>query len=214
MEQKKANVAGIISFILGLLGIFTICISIGWIPGIIGFILGIVGCCLKERKKGLAIAGLVLSIIAIILSGVVTLFGWAISDTEKDKEEAFSKEYAINESFEYLDEKITLMSVEDYISDNEFIQPGEGNKFIKLTFEFENKGDDSLYVSMYDFEVFADGYSVEQIFIDDDPLDATLSKDKKTKGSVCFEVPEGAESISVEYMSNAWTDDKVKFKVK
>lgn len=214
MEQKKTNVAGIISFILGILGFLSICISIGWIPGIIGFILGIVGCCLKNTKKGLAIAGLILSIIAIILSGIVTLFGWAILDTEKDKEEAFSKEYAINESFNYMDEKITLLSVEDYTSDNEFIQPGEGNKFIKLTFEFENNSDNSLYVSTYDFEAFADGYSVEQTYIDDEPLDATLSKDKKTKGSIYFEVPKEAENISVEYMSNMWTDDKVKFKIK
>lgn len=214
MEQKKTNVAGIISFILGLLGIFLICISIGWLPGILGLILGIVGCCLKERKKGLAIAGLILSIIAIILSGIVTLFGWAILDTEKDKEEAFSKEYTISESFDYMDEKITLLSVEDYVSDNEFIQPEEGNKIIKLTFEFENNSEDSMYVSMYDFEAFADGYSVEQVYLDDEPLDATLSKDKKTKGAIYFEVPESAETISVEYMSNVWTDDKVKFKVK
>lgn len=214
MEQKKTNVAGIISFILGILGILTICISIGWLPGIIGFILGIVGCCLKERKKGLAIAGLVLSIIAIILSGIVTLFGWAILDTEKDKEEVFSKEYAINESFEYMNEKVTLLSVEDYTSENEFIQPAEGNKYIKLTFEFENTSEDTLYVSSFNFEAFADDYSVEQVFIDDESLDATLSKDKKSKGAVYFEIPENADNILVEYMSNFWSDDKVKFKVK
>lgn len=111
-------------------------------------------------------------------------------------------------------EKITLLKAEDYVSGNAYIQPDKGKKYMKLTFEFENTSDNTLYVSSFNFEAYADGYAMEQQYMDGVNLDASLSKGNQTKGTVLFEVPEDAEKITVEYMSNFWSDDKVKFIVK
>ena len=46
---------------------------------------------------------------------------------------------------------ITYISCEEYVSDNQFIQPAEGNHFITCTFEFENVSDSDELISYFDF---------------------------------------------------------------
>ena len=57
-------------------------------------------------------------------------------------------------------------------------------------------------------------YDMEQAYMDEFDLDATLSAGKKTKGFVFFEVPKDAEKIFLEYETNFWTEDKIIFVVK
>ena len=100
------------------------------------------------------------------------------------------------------------------MSDNEFMQPKEGNKFIKATFEFENiSKDDQTVSSMVDFNCYADGYDMESRYFDDGDLSATLSSGKKTQGSVYYEVPVNAQEITIEYETNYFTQDKIIFDV-
>lgn len=107
--------------------------------------------------------------------------------------------------------RISFMSAEEYISDNEFIQPKEGFKYVKAEFEFENLSDSDKNVSSWDFECYADGYDMEQHYFDDQSLDATLSSGKKTHGFIFFEVPIDASEIVFEYEANFWTEDKINF---
>ncbi|WP_432505497.1 DUF4190 domain-containing protein [Kineococcus arenarius] len=73
---QPRNGAGLASLILGIVGLL-LCwfLGIGIIPGIIGLILGIVG--MKRAKRGLAtnrgvaIAGVVTSVLAVIASAIV-----------------------------------------------------------------------------------------------------------------------------------------------
>ena len=111
-EPKKKNVCGILSFIFGLLSLAIIIISccgvtiamipyIGWIIGFVmqfgnfliipsalaGLILGIVGVTRKDRPKGLAIAGLIISglvlliyvimVILVIVTAILAMLGVA-----------------------------------------------------------------------------------------------------------------------------------------
>lgn len=144
------------------------------------------------------------------------------NDTEKDddtKKDDVNKEEATN-GFKVGDVvetdtlRISFLSAKDYMSDNEFIQPEKGNKFIQAQFEFENIGESDEYISSYDFEAYADSYAIDQTYLDEDALDATLSKGKKTKGSVYFEVPEDTKEITIEYETNFWTESKIVFIVK
>ena len=45
----------------------------------------------------------------------------------------------------------------------------------------------------------------------DDNLSAALSAGRKVKGTVTFEVPIGAATVEVEYLTNFWTSNRVVF---
>lgn len=110
--------------------------------------------------------------------------------------------------------RITFVSAEEYKSDNKFIQPESGNVFYRMEFEFENISETDQYVSSFNFKCYADSYDMEQRYLDDIDLDATLSKGKKTKGYIFFEVPKDATEITLEYETNYWTGNKIIFIVK
>lgn len=110
--------------------------------------------------------------------------------------------------------KITYLSCKEYVSDNMFIQPKEGYRFVTCEFEFENLGKSDEFISSYDFDCYADGSScTESSYIREDALSATISSGRKAKGTVTFEIPIGAEVIEVEYLSNYWTSNRVVFTV-
>ena len=110
--------------------------------------------------------------------------------------------------------KISYLACEDYKSDNMFIQPAKGYKYITCTFEFENVGKNDEYISSGEFDCYADGISCNSIYIRDDNLSATLSAGRKTKGTVTFEVPTNASVVEVDYLSNYWTSNRVVFTAK
>lgn len=108
---------------------------------------------------------------------------------------------------------ITYLSCEEYVSDNMFVVPAEGYRFVTCEFEFENVGTSDEFVSSFEFDCYADGLNCKGVYIRDDELSATLSAGRKTKGTVTFEVPIDAEVIEVEFLSNYWTSNRVVFTV-
>ena len=108
---------------------------------------------------------------------------------------------------------IAYLSCEEYISDNMFVQPKEGYRFVTCTFEFTNKGSSDEHVSYYDFDCYADGFNCNVVYIRDDSLSATISSGRKAKGTVTFEIPIDATVIEVEFLSNYWTSNRVVFTV-
>lgn len=136
---------------------------------------------------------------------------------EKDGEtsaEEPQNEFKVGDVIEASDLKISFNGAEEYVSDNEFMQPKDGNVYYKMDFEFENISDSDQHVSSFYFKCYADGYDMEQSYMDGMDLDATLSPGKKTKGSVFFEVPADSKEITLEYETNFWTEDKIIFIVK
>lgn len=65
---KKTNGLGIASLIFSIIALVTSCFVIGVVPATIGLIIGIIGLTQKEMKKGTAIAGVVCSAIALVIS--------------------------------------------------------------------------------------------------------------------------------------------------
>ena len=108
---------------------------------------------------------------------------------------------------------ITYLSCEEYVSDNMFVVPTEGYRFVTCEFEFENVGTSDEFVSSLKFDCYADGLNCKGVHIRDDELSATLSAGRKTKGTVTFEVPIDAEVIEFEFLSNYWTSNRVVFTV-
>lgn len=106
---------------------------------------------------------------------------------------------------------ITYLSCEEYVSDNMFVVPADGYRFISCEFEFENVGTSDEFVSSLSFDCYADGLNCKGNYIREDNLNATISAGRKTKGTVTFEVPVDATVIEVEYLSNYWTSNRVVF---
>lgn len=128
--------------------------------------------------------------------------------TEQKKED---NAFFVGDVVETKELRISYMSAEDYTSENEFIQPKDGFKYVKAEFEFENLSDSDEYISSGNFECYADGYDMEQQYFDGLDLDATLSSGKKTHGFVFFEVPVDAAEIVFEYEENFLLEDKINF---
>ena len=175
--------------------------------------------CKKKQKKNIV---LIIILIFVILSFTMCgtmcgLLGDAVDETvkeetkkEDDLKKLAKKKFKVGETVKTDDMKIKYLSVKDYKSDNEFMQPKKGYKYIKAEFEFVNKSkEDDLSVSTLSFSCNADDYEVETVYMDDNELDADLSPGKKAKGPIFFEVPKDAKSIEIQYESDWW--DSIKF---
>lgn len=109
------------------------------------------------------------------------------------------------------DLRITYLDCGTYYSDNMFIEPADGNRFIYCEFEFENISDTDQYVSSLEFYCYADGQACDSTYVMENDLSATLSPGRKTTGTVCFEIPENAVTVEVEYLTNFWNSDRIVF---
>ena len=89
----------------------------------------------------------------------------------------------------------------------------EGLHYVKVDFSFENTGDKGdKYVSVYDFDCYADNSTCEQQYVTSvtgDFINTNLSPGRNVSFSTLYAVPDGAEKIELEYTSNVWTDEKV-----
>lgn len=240
----KQSGFGIASLVLGIVSILLACVGIGIFPAILGIIFAIIGLVVKDRKRGTAIAGLICSIVGVVFFLFAFLIADSIlstvdeespkkvetveqSEVETDSESANADDsseevtevdnsFSVGEVVETSDFRISFLSAEEYVSDNQFIQPKEGYTYYKMEFEFENISDsDKSVSSMIGWNCYADSYKADQTWIgDDNGLDASLSAGKKTKGAVFFEIPKDAQSIELEYETNFWTEDKLIFVIK
>lgn len=234
--EKKSNGLGIASMVIGIIALLLSCCYGGFL-GIIGLILGIIVVTKQDTEKGTAIAGIITSSVAIIISIVMLIAGVSLMDymgessespqtetstditssstTEADDTtENATNTFVVGDTVEGNGFKMTFVSSEDYTSDNQFLQPADGNKYMRFEFEFENTGDNDFIAAYWDFTCYADGYSVEQSYVADDGLSATISPGKKVIGAIYFELPADASEIELEYETNFWTENKIVFVVK
>ena len=127
------------------------------------------------------------------------------ADSKNDKqEESVQTEFAKGDVVETKSLKVSFLDCGEFTDYSEYSEPAKGNKIIYATFEFENISDDNEYISTGDFSCYADDF-------DQESLDATLSKGRKTKGKIFFEVPKDAKEIKIEYDINFLTSDKIIF---
>lgn len=141
-----------------------------------------------------------------------------ISDTTNQTTTTEKTSYNVGEIFENNYMAVKYVSVEDdFKGYSRYADIKTDHKIIKLEFEFENISETDQLVSDYDFNCYADGYDCEKFYsVSDDyyGLSADLSAGKKTKGSIYFQVPKDATTITVEYEVDYWSSEKVEFIVK
>lgn len=129
-----------------------------------------------------------------------------------EESESLQTEFAKGDVVETKSLKVSFLDCGEFTDYSEYSEPAKGNKIIYATFEFENISDDNEYISTGDFSCYADGYDCKSYYdFDQESLDATLSKGRKTKGKIFFEVPKDAKEIKIEYDINFLTSDKIIF---
>ncbi len=141
------------------------------------------------------------------------------TDSKEETTEAASEEvdntFHVGDVVETPNLKITYISAGEYQSENQYIQPKDGYVYYRMEFEFENIGDtDQAVSSMISWDCYADGYAMDESYVGDDVLDATMSPGKKAAGAVYYEVPADAKEVTLEYETNFWSQNKVVFVVK
>lgn len=219
---------GIASFVVGLvclilspfLNVFLI------LPSILALVLGIIDTVRKSKKKepkGLAIAGIILSIIALAICILVVvglglfIFGSTTEAIESEivaiNEEITNNTANIGESVTVDNVTIKFVSVDkDYKDYYDFVSIDDDYKILKADFEFENKGDYAEYVSYADFNCYADKFTCDRFTsVNDGYFYETIESGKKAKGSIYFEVPVDAETIEIKYDGGSYNSPTVTF---
>ena len=86
----------------------------------------------------------------------------------------------------------------------------DGTKYIMIDVSYQNNSKDDKYVSIYDFQCYADNTDCEQNYsvVDSSSLNANLSSGGNTSYKIAFVVPQDAQSIELEYETSLWTGNK------
>ena len=130
-----------------------------------------------------------------------------------------NNQIAVGDSFENNGLKVTLneasIDFTDYNDDYGFNTPEDGMKYIMASFTFENNSDSDQYVSIYDFDCYADNATCEQVYTLDNSnfVNANISSGRNVSFKVYFTVPVNAESIELEYETSIWSNKKVIIKL-
>ena len=166
-----------------------------------------------KKLKIILAAGLIaclLGILAGCVSGTSTKNSSDINSSEDQ-----SQNLTIGSTLSAKGLNITLQKVEDWNSDNMFMDPKDGFKYIRAYFVLENTNSSSRYLGSYDFTCYADNAKADMSIFGDDTLDlgAEVSSGRVLQGYIYYEVPVNAQSIEIEYDSD-WWGNKAVFKVR
>lgn len=134
---------------------------------------------------------------------------------ETTNQEKTDKTVNVGEAVKTDEVKISYNSCKEYTKYNSYSKPKSGNKVMRIELEFENISNGDIYLDGLD--CYADGEKCEEYYYADDyksPLMESLSKGKKVKAILYFEVPKSAQNTILEYETNYWTNEKVEFVVK
>lgn len=134
-------------------------------------------------------------------------------ETKDDSEKSIAE---IGDYFETDNLKFTItdmsLNYTDYKDEYGAHAPKDGIKYIMVSFKFENIGDENKYVSIYDFDCYADGSLCDQNFFVDNNggfINTDLSPSRNVSFMVCFNVPADCSEIELEYKVNVWTDERI-----
>ncbi len=134
-------------------------------------------------------------------------------DNAEEKVETVENNFKVGDIVETEEVKIKYLSAKEH--KEKYLEPKDGYMYYRMEFEFENIGDSEVTVSsLIDWECYADDYAMEQSWVGDDILDATIGAGKKAKGAIYYEIPKDAKKVYLEYATSYWTEDKIIFEIK
>lgn len=97
----------------------------------------------------------------------------------------------------------------DYEDEYGWYAPDDGKKYVMASFTYNNESNSDKYVSIYDFNCYADGTVCEQsYYFDTDFINANISPNRNVSFRVFYVVPVDCNEIELEYETNLWTGEK------
>lgn len=141
------------------------------------------------------------------------------TETETEEETTEATEFlGEGDTFDVDGLEITIDKVDldytDYEDEYGWYDLDDGLKYVMVSFTYVNNDNSDRYVSIYDYDCYADGTLCEQQFgFEEEFMNANLSATRNVSFGVYFIVPEDAESVELEYTENIFTGDKVIIKL-
>lgn len=242
-KPNNKNNFAYISLAFMLASALTLCgaYKLSMLFSVIAFITSLISFSEKyEKKTGITVTSLVLSILIFLASVGLMMIDDPGDDVKVTKADAYestetpetessevnteteetteNNSLSVGDSFEKSGLQVTLDAYNpEYTDYNEFMPPNDGYKYIEVSFTYENIGDSGTkYVSIYDCDCYADNTLCEQAYIgDNDFINANISAGRNVSFSVYYQVPVSAQSIELEYNSNSFwsTSSDVTFKL-
>ena len=171
---------------------------------------------MKKISKLLALM-LVLGLFMMLAMGSgssepsVSKVGSVGEDGETNQDTELQDAYYVGDILSIKGLKLVYTASGEYKDYSQYSAPKSGNKYIFLDFYAENSSDSDRGISYFDFECYADGYSADQYYGNDNTLSCSLSNGRYATGKLVFEVPKDAEDIEVEYSLSWLSDEKINF---
>lgn len=136
-------------------------------------------------------------------------------DEQKKVEEQKEPDIRVGSSFEVKGLKVTINDANTNFTDwGEYDSaPASGMKYIMVDFTFENTNSSGdKYVSIYDFDCYADNSTCDQAYLSDDSdfINTNLSPGRNVTFKTYYVVPENCTSIELEYHESMIGDAKTK----
>ena len=200
------------------LSIIAIVLSIFTITAFIGFIIALIDLCMNDKTK--KHTGSWFSVIFFLL----VAFVFAASSNKENSSSNNNTNTAIEStqigniqyskgvSFDTDQCKVTIdsanMNYTNYEDEYSLYEPENGMKYVYVTFTYENTSNSDAYVSIYDYDCYADGELMQQCYyFGGDFINANISPGRKVSFSTTYIVPRDSESIELEYKENNLFDD-------
>lgn len=167
----------------------------------------------------------VLGLIGTVVQGVIvaSVLSSGRSQSTADQpvkgEKSNGNELTVGSSFEKNGLKITVndanLGYQGYDNEYGLYDLPAGMRYIMVSFTFENNGSDDAYVSIYDFNCYADNTSCEQAYFSDgsDFMNTNLSSGRNISFQTYYKVPDNAATIELEYETDFWTGEKAVIKL-
>ncbi|WMW49611.1 DUF4352 domain-containing protein [Bacillus paralicheniformis] len=122
-------------------------------------------------------------------------------------------EFGLNETADLDGTQITVTNVKKSMG-NEYIKPKNGNEYVIVTVNIENKSDKDISYNPLDFQIQnEDGQITHNTYAlsDDNQLSSgNLTKDGKVSGTIAFQTKK-SKTYKVIFTSNFWNDEKITF---
>ncbi|RJO61567.1 DUF4352 domain-containing protein [candidate division WS5 bacterium] len=174
----------------------------------------------KKKKWPWVVGGIVLLIIIISVAGSSSQ-PQKVGETKKEnsqnsesqaEEKPSAKTYKVGDNVKLKDNILTVYSVGNYQSENEFMQPQAGKKFIVVDIGLQNDGKEAIDYNVYDFKLQDNqDYSYQQAFATKDPSygSGALQPAQKTRGFIVFEIPTANTPAQLIYTPSFWSTEQI-----
>ena len=147
-------------------------------------------------------------------SSIVSDFS-VVDSTKTDTEQATI--YGLGETAKAKSFSLTANSVNVVKSDNQFVQPDEGNEYVEVEFVLENTSDSDIVVSsVLNCNAYVDGFAVSEdlsagVAAGSDSFNGTVASGKKLKGCLFYELSNDWNELEIDISIGLSKEEEVKF---